>query len=206
MKNWYKLDVSVKNAIREDHIYVDDIKNENFNAPGIGFIRDMSTQEEFEGFFHKGWLDYMKHKGLEFDSVLVFYRQPRSTSPMPHADSKRSGTKLYYALNWVELDNDTSAMQWFEHIGEEVYDFGFNPAGGGALFCPPENLREIDRQNLGKELTLVRTDLCHDIDMSECDDYRLSISIRFRGDRFPDITDWASAVEHFKPLIKDDDV
>jgi hypothetical protein len=196
----------VSTAIRSDFDIDKFLKGKVFDKYNRCAIVPLATKKDFKTFFDHKWLKYMKSINLEFDTAVVFYRVPHCLSPGTHIDATDDGRVGIYAINFVADPNDKSFMTW--HKMPKKNDSLIakpNQVGNHYIGYPHGKLKEVARHSIGRNMVMVRTGVPHDIDMTNCRTYRLSVSIRFRGDRRPDITDWKSAEKHFAYLFQDNE-
>lgn len=199
LKPWYTLDIDVGNAInplfnKEDWL----ARSEFANSPiGIWHI----PQPELSEIFTEEWLQYMKDLNLEPGSCLMFYREPYYLHPSVHIDMHgASGTPMIYALNWV-IGNDDSEMVWYDVPKDSGNDM-VTPADTPYVSWPINKFANVDciKRKIGNHLTLVNVSKPHNIIVGSKPRWVMSI-------RFPyikeNIKSWESAVEYFKPFIKE---
>jgi hypothetical protein len=151
--------------------------------------------------FDQTWLDYMAGLNLKVNSCIIFYKEKNNQEPGVHIDTYSNFDPVPYACNWV-LPPSSGEMVWYD-FPENSAEKEFSPYTKTASkywLLKDNQFTERARSSIGNQLTLVRTNVPHNIvNVSE---NRWCISIRFYRDSKP-ITDWDSAVEYFKPFIKE---
>lgn len=197
MKCWYTLNLDVSNAIRPDFSFEDFLlTGENCGIPGdLWYLK----QDQLTTMFNQDWLIYMENCGAKIWGVMIFYRSPHYVHPEVHIDQvSNTYSTPSAALNWVVAENDDSEMVWYDF--PEASGNRLNTTANTPYVTWPmaavENL-EIARHCIGNQLTLVRTDIPHNIVVGNAP--RWSVSLRTEH-RYPD---WGSIVTAFKPLILD---
>ena len=180
---WYRLKINVENAIKEDYI---------FPTPSGDFGIWNPPADKI---FNKEWLDHMKSIGVPLYNALIFYRGPNASSKDIHVDiGKTEPLRLNnYGINWC-IGGTGSEMSWHKlpnQLSDD--DVLWTQANTPYISWKYEEAEEIDRCHIGKQPTLVRTDLPHGIYMKE--EPRWSISARTT---FLDNQEWNKIVERMR--------
>lgn len=202
LKPWYTLNVDVKNAIKDGFDFKKFFNESKFKGTsyGIWFI----DSHELTNLFSESWLDYMKQIDLAPGSCMLFYRAPHFVYPKVHVDlSIKTSKPIVYGLNWVLDPDDDSEMIWYPNTNIEP-ETKLTPADNLYNAWPSESFadQEYVSKRIGNNLTLVNPGIPHNIIVREKE--RWAISLRFPANKNNNaITDWASAVEYFKPFIKE---
>ena len=199
LKPWYTLNIDVSNAVRTDVDFKKLFNESEFKDDPIGMWFVQNT--DLEKFFTKEWLEYMAGLNLSPGTCLIFYRQPYYIHSDVHVDiHMASGSPTVFALNWVLDPEDDSEMIWYD-FPENENKFQTTPAGTPYISWP--NKVFADKQPIakciGNKMTLVRTGLPHNVIVKKKE--RLAFSIRFPAT--DNLKDWESAVNFFKPFIKE---
>lgn len=200
LKPWYTLDIDVTKAINPAFNRSEWLAQSEFaNSPiGIWHI----AQADLHKVFTQDWLQYMKELNLDPGSCLMFYRAPHYIHPSVHIDIHGgSRTPMIYALNWVIDANDDSEMVWYntpKDLGDEM----ITPADTPYISWPADkfsNAAQVKRK-IGNQLTLVDVSKPHNVIVGSNPRWVMSIRFPFIKEN---ISSWESAVEYFKPFIKE---
>jgi hypothetical protein len=196
MKPWYRLNIDVSDAVSEaGHVTIKNwIDGVPGHAPG-GYWRiyhDAGVPE----FFTSEFLTNMEERGLPVAMSVCFYRKPHYYHPTAHIDGSMT-KKPIYGLNWVYTDNDNSDMIWYEAPKIDV-PVTTTEYGTAQVDIDTSTLSEVGRLRVGPQLTLVRVDIPHNIEVQE--HARFVISLRCR---FDDFESWSDAVNYFEPFISE---
>ena len=176
MKCWHTLNLDISTAIRPEFNFNDFLQTgENKGIPGdLWYL----NQEKLTNMFNEEWLDYMENHGAKIWGAMIFYRSPHYIHPEVHIDQvSNSDSTPSAALNWVVADNDDSEMVWYdfpETTGKKLTTTASTPY----VTWPTVEVEEleVDRHCIGNKLTLVRTDIPHNIIVRNVP--RWSISLR----------------------------
>lgn len=202
LKPWYELDIDIKNAIRPDFDFKKMYEESEFSTSPIGIW--FMHHEELGDIFTPEWLAYMDSLGLAPGTCMMFYRKPHYLYPAVHVDiHKATSQPAAFALNWVLDPDDDSEMIWYDWPEEET-EYDITPAGTPYLSWPNEKFegKPYVSRTIGNKMTLVKTGQPHNVIVR--DKERWVISIRFPINKDNNaISDWKSAVEYFKPFIKE---
>lgn len=147
MKPWYRLNLSVDNAIQD-----------NFVFPEITSLMQICRYRASE-IFTADWLTYMKSHNLTVDRAYIFIRKNLQKDFSAHIDSTQDGKPDPVSLNWVH-GNDDRDMVWY-HTNFDELEFKVTPIGTRYYEAPISKLTEIDRCRIGNQITLVNTDTLH---------------------------------------------
>jgi hypothetical protein len=150
MKNWYRLNLNIDDAIKPDFV----IPNCQENIQ----ILKYSPVEVFTN----EWLSYMRSKKLFVSQVYIFLRKSFQEDLVAHIDSNNIGEPTLLSLNWVHGADDRD-MVWYQTQGVEL-EYKLTPSNTRYYQVPITNLKEIDRCRLGNQLTLVNVSTLHSID------------------------------------------
>jgi hypothetical protein len=157
------------------------------------------------------WLAYMKLKGVDIESCMIFYRGPKLVRNTAHIDISWDDP-IYvtqFAFNIV-LGDDDSDMVWYNqednpinivHSRNGIIQQENNPiklkhtqAGTAYADWPISELKEVDRCKIGNSMTLVKVDVPHTIEMG--DSPRWCLSIRTVEDF--NYNSWEENIEFFR--------
>ncbi len=201
-KPWYTLDIDVSNAIRPGFDFNKFFNESKFKGGpyGIWFI----DKHELLDYFSEEWLAMMSEKDLAPGSCMIFYRSPHFVYPNVHVDlSIKTQKPITYGLNWVLDPSDDSEMIWYPETNFEP-EQKVTPADNLYHAWPNEKFKDepFVSKCIGNNLTLVNPGIPHTIIVG--DRPRWAFSLRFPNNKNNgSITDWQSAVEYFKPFIKE---
>lgn len=176
MKCWHTLNLDISNAIKPDFNFGKFLTTgENKGVPGdLWYL----NQERLTTMFTEEWLQYMESHNAKIWGAMIFYRSPFYVHPEVHIDqvSNKNSTPSA-ALNWVIADNDDSDMVWYEFPASNGKRLS-TTASTPYVTWPGKDVEhlEISRHCIGNKLTLVRTDIPHNIIVREIP--RWSISVR----------------------------
>lgn len=183
-KCWYNLNIDTSKAIKKDWQFPDP----RLNAYGIW---QLWAHEVFD----QDWLNYTADLGLDFGSLMLFYRGPWMSTKGAHIDIAtvepfKIGT---YGLNWI-FGGEGSEMLWYD-LPEGNIDILYTPAGTAYTYWPIHQLTKIDRYAINSVPTLVKVGNPHSITMGPNE--RWCISARPRLIRN---MEWDEVVSHMKEL------
>jgi len=151
-------------------IKLDNFLNPKWKLPkptGLYGIWNPMAEEVFSG----AWLEYMKSIDIPIYNAMVFYRGPGASTKEVHVDiSKTDPLELTnYGFNWC-IGGTESSMVWYEIPGDGTVkeeDVIWTAAKTPYVAWKYEEVKEIERANIGREMTLVKTDLPHSIQMGK---------------------------------------
>ena len=212
-KPWHVIDLDISNAFVDSFSrekLLEDVRAADDTPMYIWAFKG----QELNNLFKTEWLNYMYDKvGYPLFSAFLFYRAANYNCPTVHCDIMTRDGKQYpsnCALNWVLDDPDNSAMTWYDL----PLDSGNVPMAGDHPPVVQEKYtvykgwkqsdvtdKLIAKRALGKNLTLVRTGIPHNIEVGNSP--RWSITVRFNRDYERDIQTWEQTVDHFSRWIKD---
>lgn len=202
LKPWYTLNVDVKNAIRKDFDFKKFFESSKFAGTPWGHW--FFDKDELSDVFSSEWLQYMEHLDLMPGSCMLFYRKAHWQYADPHVDVEPKTQKpSIYGLNWVIDPDDDSEMIWYPPASCAPI---VNAAESGGIYhlWPVEIFagQPIVYKCIGNNLTLINPAMPHTVIVNEKE--RWAFSLRFPHNKNNgSIIDWASAVEYFKPFIKE---
>ena len=173
---WYKLKISVENALKPDW------KLPTTEEPLL------TWQYQATDMFNTNWISTMRDIGLEPISGLVFYRNYTGLETCAHIDGNGADRKPVFALNWV-IGGANSTLIWYK-----LPDYDASPRFT-KIQTPYQawlrkDLEEIDRVHIGSHLTLVRIDKPHAVEMGT--EPRWCISVRTK---LPEPSSWEEILE-----------
>jgi len=197
---WHHLNINTDHAIsQKGHEYFGNIvKNNSMN---IAQTRDIEL-------FNPDWLQQLcECTQNEVSSIMVFYRPSYHQYPTAHIDLNTNYIKetgqvsaTCAAVNMIYNGaNDDSEMIWYQCPAYTQDDVQWTMAQTAYLDFDPKTLTEVSRCCIGNNVTLVRTDLPHNIIMGQTP--RLSISIRFKWLGWQDPS-WSGIVEQCQPCLR----
>jgi hypothetical protein len=195
------LDISINGAIRSDFNFNSLLDNLSLNKHDGYDLSWKFNEAELLTLFSQTWLDYMASLDLKVNSCVVFFKEAGYQPPGAHIDTYANFDSVPYVCNLI-LPPATGDMVWYQLPIEspEASEVPFTKTTYKAWLFEDVDLVELCRESIGNQLTLVRTDLPHHI--ANVTEDRWCLSMRFYRDSKP-ITDWDSAVEYFKPFIKE---
>lgn len=182
-KCWYYLDIDVSNAM------LDNWKFPTPDDPNYGVWQFWAHKV-----FRKDWLEYASSLGLDFATLMMFYRGPYFGTNGAHIDiSTVNPLKIgTYALNWTVGGRD-SDMVWYEMPPGEL-KISYTPVNTAYTHWPIEKLKEIDRSPLSRP-TLVQVGLPHSITMGKHPRWSISVRPKMKKEM-----EWNEIVNHMKSL------
>lgn len=206
-KPWYRLNIITENAIRNDFDFNEKfLLNRDFDLWRFGYF-DGSTAHQ--SIFNKDWIEYFESLGFIITQGELFRRLPNTVNrDRAHVDiiSNESPKKICFALNWIINDViDEGEMIWYEvpPMDQMKYDqVKMEDEVGQTYGYWPKELyidKEIDRVIIGKQATLVRTDLLHNVEASKS--VRACISLRSFVPGLNSFSTWDEAIDKLKNLI-----
>jgi hypothetical protein len=194
-KNWYILNIDIKNAVNLDFKFEELAQNStNLNKQHW----DMWTYryDSLTQIFTNDWLEYMRSINLEISSALLFYRLPKVHQFEAHIDMPMiSGAGLSCPINWV-IGKDTSSMVWYNL--PEQYNYSnveLTPSNNKYVSFPISELIEIERHVIGNTPTLVRVDIPHMICLDEYPRWAISARTKVKFDS------WENTLKYMTPYI-----
>ena len=177
-KPWHILNVDMTQAINPKYQHIPP-KDKHWDIISYNYWN-------LEKIFNPDWIEYMKSISLEVSHALVFWREPRYTHASAHIDlafttDGRLAKSYNYAVNYC-LGEDPGEMIWYDPIDSiDRNDYKFSDAGTPYIDISLDKLTEIGRHSIGNQLTLVRVDIPHNIEILK-NMPRTCISIRLRTD------------------------
>jgi hypothetical protein len=192
-KNWYKLKIDISNAI-----------NPNWQWPVLRSWANIV--EDPKKVFSEEWLLVMSQLGLPSEDFCLLFYSPKNMDPAPvsHTDTDPITLKGAIAgFNFV-IDNDPADMVWFDLKKlENQKKILYTEENKPYEVFPLDFTFETDRNRIGNQLTLVRTDIPHWIGTSskiKFSSSRWSVSYRSTADNNR-WKSWDNCVENLMPLI-----
>jgi hypothetical protein len=188
MKNcWYRLNIDVTNAFRDDW---------KFPVPEVTDNDDSVWQFWAIKVFKQEWLDKQAALGLNFVSMMLFYRGPYMSSKSAHVDIAETDpvVKLStYGLNWI-IGGEGSEMQWYD-FPDTPLNILYTPANTPYTFWPINTLNKIDSCNINSQPTLVRVGTPHSITLGSEPRWCISVRPRLNANM-----EWDEVVSHMREL------
>jgi hypothetical protein len=175
---WYHFTIPTDNAFSDKgHTYFSKILNEK-NVKVIELF-------DFE-LVNTEWREEVCDRvSNDMTSMMLFYRPSNFQYPTAHIDLntniiKQTGTihSPPAAINLIYNSNDDSEMIWYHTPELEFSDVKWTDADTAYIDFNPSELIECSKCCIGNNLTLVRTDIPHNVIMGNTP--RLSVSIRFK--------------------------
>jgi hypothetical protein len=201
MKHWYRLNLNVANAIRQDVNLNELFNNSRFKHEMVGFWSFHGA--DLDNILTTNWLAYMKSLNLEIESCLIFYRKPDYTHFEIHTDvSKIDFNPSIYALNWTLDPKDDSEMVWYNiplESGELNIEFPITPYKTWD-FEKFKNM-EVERKIIGNNMMLVDVATPHNIITYKKERWAFSVRLKRQVNKINPITNWNDTVEYFKQFI-----
>jgi hypothetical protein len=161
--------------------------------------------------FNESWLDELSSLiNNQYSGMTVFFRKPFYQHPTAHIDIntnvlRTTGKKIINpcAINFLydfgDFDNE---MIWYDvpdhSVTETEIDVKFSPADTAYWEFDVNELTEISRCSIGRDLVLVRTDLPHNVVMGKAPRLAFSLHFRWTGWRDPQ---WPSIIDQCKESI-----
>lgn len=206
LKPYYPLNIDVSNAIRTD--FDREAWRRNTIYPGTPVDIWFITHDKLNTILTDEWLAYVKDIGIVLGGSLLFYRSPYYQHPDPHIDThKETGLPTILSLNFTVDFEDDSEMVWYD-LPSSTGETSITPNLTPYMVWPPQHFIDKPiqhRRRIGrKQLTLVNTMLPHNIVVGAKERWAVSIRIPTKFQHEHGITDWESAVEFFKPYIKEE--
>lgn len=185
---WYNLDIDTTRAISPEFEWPVMDKN------GRNMIWHYPTPSTI---FSQKWLDIAKSVGIEIGAAMMFWRPAGFKNVEAHVDvlNKDPNKSAVAAVNIIVKGRD-SAMAWYKKPAGN-HEVKWTMAKTPYLTWPIDELEEVERKELGMNLSLVRVDVPHAIFCGN--EERWCISARFMTN-FPD---WETAVKamHYRGLL-----
>ena len=205
-KPYYPLNIDVSNAVRPD--FDKEAWKRNTIYPGTPVDVWFIPHDKLSTLLTQEWLDYVKDSGIPLGGSLLFYRSPYYQHPHPHIDThKETGLPTILSLNFTVDFEDDSEMIWYDLPKATGHTF-ITPNQTPYVEWPPGYFKDktiTHRRRIGREqLTLVNTSIPHNIVVGAQERWAVSIRIPTEFQKANNITDWESAVNFFKPHIKDE--
>jgi hypothetical protein len=205
MRSWYRLNIDVSNAVAKDFkLGYPPEPGTPHTGKGIYLLRpDSKTSNRI---LSQEWKSNLLSttKARPGAAVIVFVTPLGAVYDYAHVDLDTEGTRAHpYGLNWVDFYDDDRDMVWYQKPEEQTLHQEKSHLGNAYQLTKPTDETVVDRCRIGKQLTLVRTDIPHRIDspVSRASPFRVAISIR---PSIPVIETWEDAVEYFRPFMLND--
>lgn len=171
-KSWYELDVSVQDAFNNSGIEkIKQIKDEMANCHA--FINTWAFKD-LNLLFSNKFIKNVSLLSFPVESCIIFYRKKNYIHPTAHIDAIDENNIVSFGLNWV-LDYDYSEMVWYD-VKNDNSKIKLTSSNTGFIEFNNKSIKEKEKHIIGNKLTLVRTDIPHNIIVNSYD--RLSISLR----------------------------
>jgi hypothetical protein len=185
MKNCYRLNIDVSNALKEDIV-----------SSRVGKYLVENFTHGFENIFNKDWFDELSEKVGQIKNVLIFSRPAYWSTNVSHVDLKNDKTPVWFSLNWV-LQGKDSEMVWHDPPNDYLNceNLKTTMSKNYNLQWGVDKLSIIEKYKVVDQLVLARTDIPHSIIVKS--QPRIAIAIR------PLISidsrySWNDSVEFFK--------
>lgn len=192
-KSWYELDVSVQDAFNNSGIKkIKQIKDEMANSHT--FINTWAFKD-LNLLFSNKFIKNVSLLSFPVESCIIFYRKKNYTHPTAHIDAIDENNIVSFGLNWV-LGYDDSEMVW-HYIKDNDFKIKTTSSNTGFIEFNNTSIKEKEKHIIGNKLTLVRTDIPHNIVVNSHD--RLSISLR-TNKKYRTLP-WVNIVESYKKGI-----
>lgn len=185
MKNCYRINIDVTNALQQDIV-----------DSRVGKYLVENFTHDFDRIFKREWLDQLSEQVGKIKNVLIFSRPSHWSTNVSHVDLKNDMTPVWFSLNWTLLGKD-SEMVW--HRPPDDYlkceNLKTTMSNNYNLQWKVNELEVIERQKITDKLTMARTDIPHSIIVKS--QPRIAIAIR------PELSidsnsNWEHAVEYYK--------
>lgn len=194
--------MTTDNAIsQKGHEYFSDIIKNN--------TRYISKTKNME-LFNSDWIEQIsKCTQNEPSTLIVFYRPPFYQHPTAHLDlnlkyateAEKTAVTCCAGVNMVYNGaNDDSEMIWYHSPHYTEKDIQWTMGQSPYIEFDPASLTEMSRCCIGNNVTLVRTDIPHNVLMSSAP--RLSISLRFKWHGWQDQS-WSGIFKQCRPCLRD---
>jgi len=217
-KPWYRLNVNVSGAIRDDFDWRSVI---NFDEGPISCYT-VYKEQIYDEIFNKDWLEYWHSIGLTLNEAFLFWRHGEiMTGPAgdpPHFDTyfNEPFRIHHYGCNWtldykpfwdkwkgfVDGEDDDGVMTWYHMNGQDLsYNYKEEQGRGSTLLVPGLlDHQPVSTIDIGKNSppTLVRTSLPHKV-VSQQPRLLLTIRNLIPGAREDML--WEEIVDKLKHLI-----
>lgn len=182
LKCWYETKIDINQAIRNDWKY-----------PSDNLIDFRLWRYEASNVFNTVWLKYMSDIGLPVAKLILFYRTPQSIDKTAHVDLRiaKNATVFptwLFALNWVVGGND-SEMSWFDEPVDIQKPVSWTENSLPYRSWPLRELSIIDKKSIQSTLTLVRTDVPHNIRTGNTPRWGFSIRSPYKETSWNEIVD-----------------
>jgi hypothetical protein len=202
LKPWFKLSLHTQNCINTDFNF-DFLLRERKQNDKLSpiYLWNYHGDNIFK-VLNKDWVIYLKNNGLDIDLLTIFYRDANYQHPVAHTDTAKdprliSKISLPLVINFVTNNDDDSEMSWYQLPNETGTVSNEGNTYAAWTWWPMEITTLIDKVNIGKDLTLVRVDLPHNVIMGN--NPRWVISMRTKNS----VNGWSEAVDYVKHLIKE---
>ena len=164
---WYELNIDVSSALRKDFILPTVPPNTNITS-WVYKPSEVLTQE---------WLNCIKTVGYEVSIVQIFWKKPNCVQSTAHLDvHNNDDTKpCTFGLNWTIGEPD-STMKWYS-LPSCGYTVKRNSANTAYADWPVSELTEIDSHNVKNKITLVRTNVPHEVNTGPLERWCISVRV-----------------------------
>jgi hypothetical protein len=207
MRSWYRLNVDVSDAVSESFkfTYPDPCGPDYppvYN--GMYVLRpDSMVSKQILSDTWKRRLESTLGFGSRYD-VIVFVTPSDLIYDHAHIDLIDDGTSAHsWGLNWVEFYDDERDMVWLKPNETNQLITERSPVGNYYQYMSMSNETIIDRCRIGKQLTLVRTDIPHCIAAPDHSIQPVRVAVSLRP-YIPGVKTWEDAVEYFQPFMIND--
>jgi hypothetical protein len=180
---WFKLKINVSDAIRSDWHW-----NHSSN-------RDCQHISNLSNVFNQSWIDSMFEKGIVLQGALLFFKCSKFKNQFAHCDVLNFEPRIdcTNAINIV-IGGENSEMIWYDLPDiKGMREKSAMSANALHEMWPIQILKEKERGKIQlNEITLVRTDLPHAVNVS--DNSRICISVRTNRSH----QSWADNIKYFQ--------
>lgn len=204
-KPWHVLDVDTTNALNPS--FDRDLFLKQSDQFGNSFVIWKLHGDRILDVLDRQWLDHLKTKNIEVGAIMIFYRDAHLVYPEAHIDITHTDSRTHvFAINWVISPNDDSYMTWYdvpvpgpEQI--EIDEIKLTPTNDRYYTWNVEDIqdKELARHCIGNKLTLVRTDIPHNVVVNG--QPRWAISIRCKTIDVDKYRSWESTVDYFNKTL-----
>jgi hypothetical protein len=166
MKNCYRLNIDIANALNEDIVS---------SRSGKYLVENFTSN--FDKIFKTEWFDELSEKVGQIKNVLIFSRPAYWSTNVSHVDLKNDKTPVWFSLNWI-LQGKDSKMVWHE----PPYDYlncsnlKKTMSNNYNLQWDINELKVIEQYEVVDRLVIARTDIPHSIIVKS--EPRIAIAIR----------------------------
>jgi hypothetical protein len=155
MNCWYNINLEVSNALDSNFKW----PTHSPNQPNLECWGYRPSD-----ILNKDWIEYSRSLGLEWGFIQIFWKRPNLVHNTAHLDvyDGTNSTAWPFALNWTVQGGDGSTMLWY-NLPDNNFKIKYSSANTPYADWPLSELTEIDRYNVGKKCTLVRTGVPHEV-------------------------------------------